>query len=109
MLRLKVFGGLALDDCRPSPTGAVTQPRSLALLALLASAGARPISRDKVLACLWPETEPARAAHRLAQVLYALRHDLRVDSLFRGSNDLRLNPRVITSDVQEFTEELERG
>lgn len=109
MVRLRAFGGLALDDGRPDPADAITQPKSLALLALLASTGERPISRDKVLACFWPETEPAKAAHRLAQSLYALRHDLRVESLFRGSNDLRLNPRVISSDLQDFTEALERG
>jgi TolB-like protein len=109
MLRLRAFGGLALEDERPSPTAAITQPKSLALLALLASAGGRPISRDKVLAYLWPETEPAKAAHRLAQSLYALRHDLGVNSLFRASNDLRLDPRVIGSDLQDFTDALERG
>jgi serine/threonine-protein kinase len=109
MLRLRAFGGLALEDGRPDPAGAITQPKSLALLALLANAGERPISRDKVLAYLWPEIEPAKAAHRLAQSLYALRHDLRVESLFRASNDLRLNPRAIGSDLQDFTDALERG
>lgn len=109
MMRLRTFGGLALEDERPDPAVAVTQPKSLALLALLASAGERPISRDKVLAYLWPETEPGKAAHRLAQSLYALRHDLGVDSLVRGTNDLRLNSRVIRSDCQDFTAALERG
>jgi adenylate cyclase len=109
MLRLRAFGGLALEDGRPDPAGAITQPRSLALLALLANAGERPISRDKVLAYLWPETEPAKAAHCLAQAIYALRHDLRLESWFRASNDLRLNLRVIGSDLQDFTAALERG
>ena len=109
MLRLRAFSGLALEDERPDPAGAITQPKSLALLALLANAGERPISRDKVLGYLWPEIEPAKAAHRLAQSLYALRHDLRVESLFRASNDLRLNLRVIGSDLQDFTDALERG
>jgi serine/threonine-protein kinase len=109
MLRLRAFGGLALEDGRPDPAPAITQPKSLALLALLADAGERPISRDKVLAYLWPETDPAKAAHRLAQSVYALRHDLKVESLFRASNDLRLNPRVIGSDLQDFTDALERG
>jgi TolB-like protein len=109
MLRLRAFGGLALEDQRPYPAVAITQPKSLALLALLANAGERPISRDKVLAYLWPETEPVKAAHCLAQSLYALRHDLRVESLFRASSDLRLNPQVISSDLQDFTDALERG
>jgi TolB-like protein len=109
MLRLRAFGGLMLEDGRPAPADAVTQPRSLALLAVLADAGECPISRDKVLAYLWPETEPAKAGHRLAQSLYALRHDLGVDSLVRSTNDLRLAPNVVISDLQEFTAALERG
>jgi TolB-like protein/Flp pilus assembly protein TadD len=109
MLRLRAFGGLALEDGRLHTAGAITQPKSLALLALLANSGERPISRDKVLAYLWPETESGKAAHRLAQSLYALRQDLKAESLFRASNDLRLNPRVISSDLQDFTDALERG
>jgi TolB-like protein/Tfp pilus assembly protein PilF len=109
MLRLRAFGGLALEDGRQNSVGAITQPKSLALLALLANAGECPISRDKVLAYLWPETDPTKAAHRLAQSLYSIRHELRVEALFRASNDLRLNPQVIGSDLQEFTDALERG
>ena len=109
MLRLKTFGGLSLEGSPSGSTGAATQPKCLALLALLASAGDRSTSRDKVLACVWPETEASKAAHRLAQVLYTLRHDLKAESLFRGPNDLRLNQQLISSDVQEFTEALERG
>ncbi len=109
MLRLRTFGGLALEGAGSTSAGAGTQPKCLALLALLASAGERPTSRDKVLAYFWPETEPAKAAHRLAQVLYALRHDLEAETLFRGPSDLRLNPQIIGSDVQDFTEALERG
>ena len=106
MLRLRTFGGLALEN---GSARSLTQPRSLALLALAASAGERPISRDKVLAYLWPEVEPAKSGHRLAQLVYSMRNDLGVDSIFRGSNDLRLNPKTITSDVEAFTEALERG
>jgi adenylate cyclase len=109
MLRLRAFGGLMLEDQRSAPTAPVTQPRSLALLAILANSGECPISRDKVLAYLWPEIESAKAAHRLAQSLYALRHDLGVESLVRSTNDLRLDPHVIGSDLQEFTGALERG
>jgi serine/threonine-protein kinase len=109
MLRLRVFGGLALEDREARQAGAITQPRSLALLAVLANAGERPISRDKVLAYLWPEIETAKAAHRLAQTLYALKHDLGAESLIRATNDLRLNPQVIHSDLADFTDALERG
>jgi TolB-like protein len=60
------------------------------------------MSRDKILAYVWPDADAARASHRLTQLLYALRRDLDADSLFLGSSDLRLNPNVIASDVHEF-------
>jgi TolB-like protein len=61
------------------------------------------MSRDKIVAYLWPETEPARAAHRLAQLIYALRRGLGSEDLVLGSTELRLNPAVISSDVAEFS------
>jgi len=108
-VRLRTFGSpsLAGDKGRLSGTGA--QPKSLALLALLAVAGERGVSRDKVVAYLWPETETQKAAHRLSQVLHALRRELEADTLFLGTNDLRLNPQVISTDIGEFTDALDRG
>src|SRR5205814_2157898 len=34
--------------------------------------------------------------------LYALRRDLHAQELFLGSSELRLNPQVVSTDVQEF-------
>ena len=52
-------------------TGAATQRRKLALLVLLASAGERGVSRERLLTYLWPESDSARARKSLAQLLYA--------------------------------------
>ncbi len=82
-------------------SGAAAHRKSLALLALL-SPGERGMSRDKILAYVWPDADAARASHRLTQLLYALRRDLDADSLFLGSSDLRLNPDLISTDVREF-------
>ena len=59
-----------------SAVGAANQRKSLALLAILAAAGERNTSRDRLLALLWPEVEAEKAGHRLAQVLYSLRREL---------------------------------
>lgn len=88
--------------------GAAAQRKSLALLALLAGSE-RGMSRDKILAYLWPDAEASRASHRLTQLAYALRRDLDADSLFLGSNDLRLNPDLISSDVREFAQARQSG
>ena len=102
MLRFKTLGGAAVEGDTGPVGGAAAHRKSLALLALLAVAGDRGISRDKLLAYLWPETDPDRAGHRLTQALYALRRDLKVGPLFLGSTELRLNAELMGSDVEEF-------
>src|SRR5213083_809376 len=108
-LRLRTLGGLAVDgDPRPA-LGAATQRRPLALLALLASARERGVSRDKLLGYLWPESSEEKARHLLNQALYALRRNLAADDLFLGSSELRLNPGALGADMREFEEALDRG
>ena len=104
--RLETFGGLALTDGLGAMVS--TQRRRLALLALIAAAGRRGISRDRVLAYLWPESSTANARHALEQLLYALRRQLD-PSLFLGVDPVRLNQQVVTSDVVDFDEACERG
>jgi serine/threonine-protein kinase len=102
MLRLRTFGGLTLSRGAENLTGAVTQRRRLAVLALLAVAGDAGVSRDKFLAYLWPESAADRARHVLNQLLYAQRRQVGNESLFVGRKTLRLNPAVIWSDVAAF-------
>jgi eukaryotic-like serine/threonine-protein kinase len=85
-----------------------TQHRRLALLALLAAAGERGLTRDKLLAYLWPESPAENARHALEQLLYALRRQVH-EALFLGTDPLHLNPRVITSDLAAFEEACARG
>lgn len=80
--------------------GAV-RPRRLALLAILAAAGTRGLSRDQVLAILWPESDLDRGRHALSQTLYSLRHDLGMEAVLAGA-ELRLDPARVSSDVSEF-------
>jgi TolB-like protein len=109
MLRLLTFGGLSVEGPDGPVGGAPSQRKALALLALLAPAGARGVSRDRVAAYLWPESPADKVAHRLGQLLYSLRRDLAADDVFLGTAELRLNPRVINADVQDFNRALEAG
>jgi TolB-like protein len=102
MLHLKTLGAVILQGDAGPLGGAAAQRKSLALLALLAPAGERGVSRDKIIAYLWPDVDGERAGHRLTQVLYALRRELDLDDLFVGSADLRLNPSLLSSDACEF-------
>ena len=109
MLRLKVFGGLSIERDQGPVEGAGAQRRRLALLALLDGAGDRGLTRDKILGFLWPESDPEKARRVLTQALYALRRDLGEEELFLGSNEVRLNPDVMTSDRIDFRRAIEAG
>jgi DNA-binding SARP family transcriptional activator len=109
MLQLRTFGGLSLSRGEENLTGAVTQRRRLAILALIAVAGEAGMSRDKLLAYLWPETAEERARHVLNQLLYAQRRQAGGEALFVGRKTLHLNPVVIQTDVGMFEQALEQG
>lgn len=102
MLRINVLGGLYVSDEGRAVSGAAAQPRRLALVALLAVAGERGVTRDALLAYLWPDADEERGRRALAQALYALRRDLGSDDAFIGTKDLRLNPDVVQCDLWEF-------
>src|SRR5882724_5151431 len=108
MVELRTFGGLSIEANGAPPTGAAAQRKTLALLALLARHPSG-LSRDKVIAYLWPETDAEHGRSLLRQACYALRRDLNEDKLFLGSTELRLNTAVLTSDVQAFDDALQRG
>ena len=102
MLALRLFGGLSLEsDTVPVPPGAL-QRRRLTLLALLALAGERGMSRERLQAHLWPESDADRARHGLDQLLYATRRDLGPEVILSGSTELRLNAAVVRPDTWAF-------
>jgi adenylate cyclase len=109
MLRLKTLGSPVVEGSRGPLPGTAGQPKALALLALLAVAYERGLSRDRLVGYLWPDVPPKTAAHRLNQLLYALRRDLGSNDLFLGSSALRLNPDMVATDLADFAAALRRG
>ena len=105
MLRIKCLGQLSVlrDDGQPF-AGAASQPRRLAILALLARAGDRGITRETVIGYLWPDSDEERARRLLSQAVYMLRRDLGSDDAIVGVRDLRRGAGIVTSDVAEFQE-----
>ena len=83
--RLRTFGGLSLTGESGPVTGAAAQRRKLALLAVLATGGERGVSRDRLLALFWSESDAEHARHALTQ------------SLKRASRRSRLTPRSPSS------------
>src|SRR2546428_12022673 len=101
MLDLRTFGGLSVQQDGSPSVGAGAQRKTLALLALLA-AHPRGLSRDKIAAYLWPDSDAKHGRGLLKQACYALRRDLGARELFLGSTELRLNAAALSSDVQRL-------
>jgi DNA-binding SARP family transcriptional activator len=109
VLFLRALGGLSLEESGRPIRGAAAQRSRLAILAYLAVSADRPVSRDRLLALFWPESDTERARGALKQALYALRRDVSEQDLTVGTSEIRLNPDVIRSDVGEFMAALDAG
>jgi TolB-like protein/DNA-binding SARP family transcriptional activator/Tfp pilus assembly protein PilF len=109
MLYLRAFGGLSLEDGGRPIVGAATQRARLALLALLATAGDRGVSRDRVLALFWPDKDVEHARAALRQALYTLRRDAGEPDLILGTAELALNRDIVGGDILEFDAALGAG
>ena len=110
MLRLRTFGTVYVtDESGTRLGGAAAQRRVLAFLSALAVAGEGGLSRDRVAALLWPEADTERARHSVTMALYSARRALGAEDLFEAGSDIRFNPAVLASDVQEFAAALDVG
>ncbi|HXW96433.1 MAG TPA: BTAD domain-containing putative transcriptional regulator, partial [Gemmatimonadales bacterium] len=101
-IRIQALGGLAVFEGGRPLGGNAQQPRRLAVLAVLARAGDRGVSRDRLAALLWEDADEDRARRSLNQALYALRHDLGSEDAILGTRDLRLNPEIVEVDLTQF-------
>lgn len=109
MFHLKVLGSLSLQAGEGVGPPAALQKKRLGLLALLAIGDARGISRDRIQALLWPESDSTRARHALDQLIYATRRSLGADPVLGSGSELRLNRDVIGSDLLSFEQAISAG
>jgi DNA-binding SARP family transcriptional activator len=108
MFTLRVLGSASLDGPNGPVAGRAALRQRIALLALLAVEHPRPLSRDKLIAELWPESDTGEARRLLRESLYILRSALGEDSVLSTGDDLRLNPNRLTCDLWEFEAALAR-
>ena len=106
---LKLLGAPSIDAAGEPITGRAAQGHRLALLALLALGRGRSITRDKLIAMLWPEGRTDRARHQLSDALYIVRTALGEDVVRSTGDELMLNPGAIESDVGTFERLLDEG
>ena len=100
---LRLFGSPSIERGDGVPlTGRAAQRHRLALLALLAMAPAQRMTRDKLIACLWPENDPEGGRNLLKVSSYVLRTTLGEGIVLSEGDDLRLNADLVRTDAAEF-------
>lgn len=105
VLSIHAFGGLHLKKDGVRLTGGAAQRKRLAILVVLAAHRRTGISREKIAALFWPESDKARSRNALYQAVAAIRRDLGDDVITAGSTgDLTLNFEQISSDIADFRE-----
>ncbi|HEX6066819.1 MAG TPA: BTAD domain-containing putative transcriptional regulator, partial [Longimicrobiales bacterium] len=109
MYQLNLFGIPTLDRDGDPVTGRATHRHRLALLALLAMAPGQRLSRDKLIAYLWPERDGDSGRNLLKVGTYVLRSGLGDDVIISEGDDLRLNREHVVTDVGEFEAALEHS
>src|SRR5688572_19965721 len=109
MVTLRLLGNATLENEQGSLSGRAVQPRRLALLALLALAPRKSLSRDKLIAYLWPESDTEQGRHLLSVAVYELRKAIGDATLVTARDDVTLNVAEVAIDVDGFNAALDAG
>jgi hypothetical protein len=98
---LKLLGGAVIQTGDTPLGGPAAHRHRLALLALLAVSG-RPMSRDKLVAFLWPERDTEHARNLLKTAVHELRKLLAENVILSIGDQLSIDPALLSCDVTEF-------
>lgn len=99
---IRLFGGADLTRDDAPITGPMIQRHRIALVAILASAVPRAVSRERLIGLLWPDRAPRLSRNLLNQAVHALRRELGDEAVASVGDDLRLEPGPHRIDVIAF-------
>ncbi len=118
LLEIRCFGAFALHLRGKLVTPEMFSRReALTLLKILVIQGGRPVARDALIECLWPEADPRTAVNRLHVLVHTLRRVIeppqqRGDWLFIRSDGDRYSLSATAPyrlDITEFREYVSLG
>ena len=96
--RLTLLGGAVIRSGGKPLGGAAAHRHRIALLALLAASPA-PVSRDKLIAMLWPERDTDSGRNLLKVAVHELRKVLGDDAIRSTGDQLSIDPAALPCDV----------
>jgi TolB-like protein/DNA-binding SARP family transcriptional activator/Tfp pilus assembly protein PilF len=108
-LRLRLLGGASIESPSGPLTGRAVQRRRLALLALLAAEHPRGVSRDRVIAYLWPESASEKGRALLSDSVYRVNQAIGGEAVTSAGDELRLDSGLLAIDLVEFREGVQEG
>lgn len=108
MIELKLLGGALLEEDGVPVSGIVGRRHPLGLLALLATAPSRTMSRGKLVGLLWPASPERKARNRLNTCLHRTRRRLGEGAVVSDGKDVRLARAALECDVWAFRDALSR-
>lgn len=106
---LRLFGGARIDSDDAPARGRSAQRRRIALLALLAATPGNRLTRERVLAFLWPERTSDAGRKLLSEALHVIRRELGEDTIISIGDELLLDTDAVRSDVGDFRAALAEG
>ena len=106
---LRLLGDTALYRDGQPVSGPAARRHPLALLALLAMAPDRSVSRPRAVGLLWPDANESTGRNRLSSTTYTLRKALGPDALTATGDTLRLARELFECDLWRFLEAVEAG
>ena len=107
---MRLFGSPSLKQADGTAVvGRAAQRHRIALLTLLALAPRSRLSRDKLIAWLWPDSSTDRGRNLLNVATYVIRSALGEGALVSEGDELSLNTELVRVDVAEFEEAIAHG
>ncbi|MDX1673357.1 MAG: BTAD domain-containing putative transcriptional regulator [Longimicrobiales bacterium] len=106
---LRLLGGAYLEEAGEVLSGKAAQKRRLVLLALLATATGRSMSRERLIALVWPRKRESQGRRLLSVAVYDIRKELGDEVLVSRGDDLVLNAEALPSDVAELEAAIAAG
>jgi hypothetical protein len=109
MVEVSLLGRVTVSVDGVPLSGEAAQRRRIALLVLLCVPRPLPISRDRLMLFLWPESDAESARHLLSVAVHVLRKALGHEVLLTTADEIALAPAAIRTDVAAFDDAMRRG
>ncbi len=102
-IELQLPGGPTIEGTDLLSSSPARRRHPLALMAIVAAGAPHAVSRDRIMALLWPDSDSVRANNSLRQTLYILRRDLGEDLFLpEPVSGIQIDTTRVWVDLWEF-------